>query len=85
MDKLFDKDGFLDIDEIIMSRPSYKKIFADGIVTDEELTEQGRLTLEALRKVESMCNQEQRAAVADAIAELCVLFASYQSNNLQNL
>lgn len=85
MEKLFDKNGFLDIDEIVMSRPSYKEIFEDGKVTDEELAEQGRRTVEALKKVESMCTPEQKEAITDAIAELCVLFTSYHYNNLQNL
>lgn len=84
MERLFDKDGFLNIDEIVAKRPSFQEIMKDGIVTDEELTAQSELTVAALRQVEAMCTPEQQAAVADAIAELSVLYTIYQLHNAQD-
>lgn len=83
MDKLFNKEGYLNIDEIVANRPSFKAIMADSIVTDEELTAQADLTVAALRKLEALCNAEQQAAIADAIAELSVLFTIYHIHNAQ--
>lgn len=84
MDRLFNKEGFLNIDEIVANRPSFKAIMADSLVTDEELAAQSELTIAALRKVEALCNPEQQAAVADAIAELSVLFTVYHIHNVQD-
>lgn len=84
MDRLFNKEGFLNIDEIVANRPSFKAIMADSLVTDEELAAQSDLTIAALRKVEALCNTEQQAAVADAIAELSVLFTVYHIHNVQD-
>lgn len=84
MDRLFNKEGFLNIDEVVANRPSFKAIMEDCIVTDEELSDQAELTIAALRKVEAMCNPEQQAAVVDAIAELSVLFTVYHLHNAQN-
>lgn len=83
MDKLFNKEGYLNIDEIVANRPSFKAIMADSIVTDEELAAQADLTITALRKLEALCNPEQQAAIADAIAELSVLFTIYHIHNAQ--
>lgn len=83
MDTLFDKDGFLNIDEIVANRPSFKAIMEDSVITDEELAAQSERTIAALRKVESICNPEQRSAVADALAELSVLFTVYHLHNNQ--
>lgn len=84
MDRLFNKEGFLNIDEIVANRPSFKAIMADSLVTDEELQAQAELTIASLRKVEALCNPEQQAAVADAIAELSVLFTVYHIHNAQD-
>lgn len=83
MDRLFDKEGFLNIDEVVLNAPSFKAIMEDRIVTDEELSEQAERTIASLRKVEAVCNPEQRVAVAEAIAELSVLFTVYHIHNAQ--
>ena len=37
---LFDKEGILNIDELVAQRPTFRKIMEDQIVTDDELTNQ---------------------------------------------
>ncbi len=55
----------------------------DGIVSDKELKDQADTTIAALRKVQALCNEEQQAAVLDAISEVGVLFAAYHNYQLQ--
>ena len=38
---IFNEQGFLDIDGMIAAQPSFQNIMADGIVTEEELHQQG--------------------------------------------
>ena len=39
MNTFFDESGGLNIDDLILQQPSFKKIMEDGIVTEEELAE----------------------------------------------
>ncbi|MCM1449641.1 MAG: hypothetical protein NC082_04825 [Clostridiales bacterium] len=85
MQTIFDENGFLNISDIIKDHPSYKAIMEDGIVTDEELKTQAEVTLKALHKLQSICNEEQQTAILDAISEMSVLFAAYHNYELQEL
>lgn len=85
MKQLFDDKGLLNIADIVTTHPSYKTIMEDGIVNDEELTEQSARTLASLRKIQELCNDEQQSAVIDAISEMSVLFSIYHIHELQNL
>ena len=42
MNKFFDESGSLNMDELIMERPSFQHLMADGVVTDEKIEEQGQ-------------------------------------------
>lgn len=84
MHKLFDENGMLNISDLVISNPSYKTIMEDGIVTDEELQRQSEVTVATLRHLESICNEEQQAAILEAISEMGVLFAVYHNYQLQN-
>ncbi len=42
---LFDKEGILNIDELVAQRPTFRKIMEDQIVTDDELTNQANLVV----------------------------------------
>ena len=85
MQTLFDKDGLLNISDIVVNHPSYKAIMEDGIVTDQELKQQSEATIASLRKLQALCNEEQQSAILDAISEMSVLFAAYHYYELQEL
>ena len=42
---LFDKEGILNIDELVAQRPTFRKIMEDQIVTDDELNQPAILTI----------------------------------------
>ena len=85
MKTIFDENGLLNISDIVTGHPSYKAIMEDGTVTDQELKEQAEATIASLRKLQSICNDEQQSAILDAISEMGVLFAAYHNHELQNL
>ena len=85
MNTLFDKSGILNIGDIVANHNSYKSIMEDGIVTDDELKAQADTTLASLRRLQELCNEEQQAAIVDAISEMAVLFAAYHNYELQDL
>lgn len=85
MHTLFDENGMLNIGDIVANHPSYKAIMDDGIVTDDELKSQADATIAALRRLQTLCNEEQQSAIADAIAEMSVLFAAYHHHQLQEI
>lgn len=85
MKTLFDENGYLNIGDIVANHPSYKEIMDDGIVTDEELRQQSEATIAALKKLQTLCNEEQQSAIVDAITEMSVLFAVYHNYELQKL
>ena len=85
MKTLFDENGYLNIGDIVANHPSYNEIMDDGIVTDEELRQQSEATIGALKKLQTLCNEEQQSAIVDAITEMSVLFAVYHNYELQKL
>lgn len=85
MHTIFDENGLLNISDIVINHPSYKAIMEDGVVTDQELKEQADAAIAALRKLQSICNEEQQSAVLDAISEMGVLFAAYHNYELQDI
>lgn len=85
MHTLFDKNGYLNIGDIVANHHSYKAIMEDGVVTEEELKAQADRTIAALRHLQKICNEQQQSAIIDAISEMSVLFAAYHNHELQNL
>lgn len=84
MKTIFDANGMLNISDIILNHPSYKTIMEDGIVTDEELKNQSDAAVAALKRLESICNEELQNAILDTLSEMGVLFAVYHQYQLQN-
>ena len=82
---LFNEQGFIDIDEMIALEPSFQKIMADGVVTDEELREQTETVINLLHEVENRFNEEDKLLVKQLFAETNVLSAIYQYYQLQNI
>lgn len=85
MHTLFDKNGYLNIGDIVVNHPSYKAIMEDGVVTEEELKTQADATIASLRHLQEICNEEQQSAILDAVSEMSVLFAVYHNHELQTL
>lgn len=85
MNTLFDKNGILNISDIVVNHPSYKAIMEDGIVTDDELKQQANAAVVSLRRLQELCSEEQQSAIVDAISEMAVLFAAYHNYELQDL
>lgn len=81
----FNEDGILNIDEMIIESPSFRKIMEDGTVTEEELVEQSERVLTLLRKMESKFNEEQIAEIKELLVEANVLQAVYNIHAKQNL
>ena len=82
---LFNEQGFIDIDEIIAQEPSFQKIMADGVVTDEELLEQTNQVINLLHEVENRFSEEDQQLVKKLFAEANVLSAIYHQYELQNI
>lgn len=83
MHKLFDKEGMLNISELVINNPSFKTIMEDGIVTDEELRHQSEAAMASLRRLETMCSEEQQNAILEMLSEMGVLFSIYHYYQLQ--
>ena len=79
MNTFFDESGFLNIDDIILQQTSFKRIMADGVVTEEELNEQKERIITLLKKFEKCSTPEQIDQVRELLAEISVLVAA---NNL---
>ena len=82
---LFNEQGFIDIDEIIAQEPSFQKIMADGVVTDEELLEQTNQVINLLHEVENRFSEEDQQLVKKLFAEANVLSAIYHYYELSQL
>ena len=76
MNTFFDETGTLNLDELILNHPSFKKIMADGVVTQEELTEQGQRVTYLLKKMEQTLSPDQIDQVRELLAEISVLVAA---------
>ena len=78
---LFDKEGILNIDELVAQRPTFRKIMEDQIVTDDELTNQANLVVNLLKKLEQTLSPGQLSEVENLLAEMSVLYPSVQGNS----
>ena len=73
MNKFFDETGSLDTDGLIMERPSFQHLMADGVVTDEKIEEQGQRVKELVDQMEPQFTPEQMDQIHDLVAEVSVL------------
>ncbi len=71
---LFDKNGFLCLDEIVMEMPSYKKIMEDARITDEEIIEQSNVVLNLLKQINQQVSDDDKKLFVDAFSEMAVLY-----------
>ncbi len=75
MNTFFDESGSLNIDDLILQQPSFKKIMEDGIVTEEELAEQEERVIALLKSFEQNSTPELVDQVRELLAEISVLIA----------
>jgi hypothetical protein len=73
MSKFFDESGSLNMDELIMERPSFQHLMEDGIVTDEKIEEQGQHVKDMILEMEPHFTAEQMDQIYDLVAEVSVL------------
>ena len=73
MKKFFDESGSLNMDELIMERPSFQQLMADGVVTDEKIEEQGQRVKDMILQMEPNFTPEQMDQIHDLVAEVSVL------------
>ena len=82
---IFNKQGFIDIDEMIAQEPSFQKIMENGVVTDDELREQTGTVISLLHEVENRFSEADQLLVKRLFAETNVLSAIYHYYELQNI
>ena len=73
MNTFFDESGTLNIDDLIIQQPSFKKIMEDGEVTEEEIKEQQDRVTKLLKKLERISTPEQIDQVRELLTEISVL------------
>ena len=73
MEKLFDKNGYLNVEDLIMRSESFQRIVEDDIITEKEAQEQAERVAELLKEMEATCTPEQVDLLRRLMAELCVL------------
>lgn len=69
------------LDEYVTTMPSFQKVMADSVVTDEELEQQTERTIQLLKKLERMLSPEAQETATDALSELAVLFTLQQQRH----
>ena len=72
---LFDKEGILNIDELVAQRPTFRKIMED----------QANLVVNLLKKLEQTLSPGQLSEVENLLAEMSVLYAIHQYKEIQDL
>ena len=76
MSKFFNESGSLNMDELIMERPSFQEIMADGVVTDEKIEAQGQRIKDLIQKMDSNFTPEQKEQIYELVAEFSVLLTA---------
>lgn len=80
-----EKFDLINIDELIVKEPSFKKIMEDEIVTDDELMEQTKTVTDLLKEAENRFQGDNLLFIKKLFAETNVLSAIYHYHELQNL
>ncbi len=76
MNAIFDESGSFNTDVLIMERPSFQSIIADGMVTEEKINEQGQRVKDLIAQMEPNFTPEQKAQIQDLVAEVSVLLTA---------
>ena len=81
----FNKEGILDIDEMVMENVSFKNMMEDGVISEEEIKTQSDKVLSILHDMENKYSEEQLAEIKDLLIESSVLYAVYNLYSIQNI
>lgn len=79
------KIDVLDLESVMMSNSSLKKILEDGVVTEEEIREQSEKVTALAQSLEQICTQEQLKMIQSLIAEMNALYVAYNYNELLSI
>ena len=81
----FNKEGILNIDEMVINNASFKNIMEDGVITEEEIKAQSDKVVAMLHDMEAKYSEEQLAEIKNVFAEISVLYTIFNYNSLHNL
>lgn len=81
----FNKDGILNIDEMVVNNASFKSIMEDGVITEEEIKAQSDKVIAILHDMETKYSEEQLAEIKNLLVESGVLYAVYNFYSIQNI
>ncbi len=74
--------GTLLFDEYVAKRPSFQKVMADAVVTEDEVAEQAARVIALLQQLDGMLSAEAHAVATDTLCELAVLYALERQHTL---
>lgn len=81
----FNEKGILKLDEMVANQPSFKKIMEDGIITEQELSDQSDKVVALLHQLEKELTPTQQEIVKDLLIEVNVMNAVFHQFQLQNI
>ena len=81
----FNKEGILNIDEMVVNNASFKSIMEDGVVTEDEIKCQSDKVVAMLHDMEAKYSEEQLAEIKNLLVEAGVLYAVYNFYSIQNI
>lgn len=81
----FNEETILNLDEMLVNQPSFKKIMEDGIVTEQELSEQSDKVIALLRRLEAELTPAQLELVKELLVETNVMNAAFYQQKIQNV
>ena len=81
----FNKEGIMDIDEMVMENASFKNMMEDGVITEEEIKIQSDKVVAILHDMEIKYSEEQLVEIKDLLIESSVLYAVYNLYSIQNI
>lgn len=73
MKHILDKNGNLNIEDLVLNNPSFIAYLADNVITKEEKTAQVAKIESIIREIDEKCSDEERELVRKLVAELSVL------------
>ena len=81
----FNKEGILNIDEMVVNNASFKTIMEDGVINEDEIKAQSDKVVAMLRNMETKYSEEQLADIKSLLVESSVLYAVYNFHSIQNI
>lgn len=82
---ILNKEGILDIDEMVVNNASFQKIMEDGEVSEEEIKIQSDKVVKLLQYMESEYTPQQIAEIKTLLAEASVLYSVYNFYLIQQI